>query len=179
MPLWLSATVTSLVISFPLWLLFNAINPILWLGNQPSPAPFWKGYFQVVTFLLPGGVAGSYLVRWRKPAPKHATANPPTRLFVKLPAALGKDILALQAEDHYVRVHTSKGSALLLMRMADAIDDLGELEGMRVHRSWWVSRHAVAASSTQGRKLFLTLTNGIAAPVTREAAPILRRAGWL
>ena len=29
--------------------------------------------------------------------------------------------LALEAEDHYVRVHTLHGSALILMRLADAV----------------------------------------------------------
>ena len=130
--------------------------------------------------MLPTGLAGGYLAGWwalTSAAPREP--DPPGRLFVKLPAALGRDILALQAEDHYVRVHTAKGSALLLMRLVDAIEDLGGLEGMRVHRSWWVSRHAISASAMQGRKLLLTLTNGVAAPVTRGTAPALRRAGWL
>ena len=180
LPLWLSSALTALVVSLPMWLLFNAIAPWLWLGRPPAPAAFWDGYFQVAIFMLPTGVAGGYLAGWwalTSAAPREP--DPPGRLFVKLPAALGRDILALQAEDHYVRVHTAKGSALLLMRLADAIEDLGGLEGMRVHRSWWVSRHAISASAMQGRKLLLTLTNGVAAPVTRGTAPALRRAGWL
>ena len=57
-------------------------------------------------------------------------------------AAVGVKI-ALQGEDHYVRIHTALGSELVLMRLGDAIQELDGLEGERVHRSWWVARRAV------------------------------------
>ncbi len=88
-------------------------------------------------------------------------------------------VLALQGEDHYVRVHTPLGSELLLMRLRDAVTDLEGLAGEQVHRSWWVARGAVAAVRAKGRRLSLTLTNGLEVPVSREAAAKLRRAGWL
>ena len=71
------------------------------------------------------------------------------------------------------------GSELLLMRLADAIEELEGLPGERVHRSWWVARGAVGAARANGRRLSLTLTNGLDVPVTRDAASRLRRAGWL
>ncbi len=60
-------------------------------------------------------------------------------LFDRLPPAIGRDIVHLQAQDHYVAVRTLKGEALVLISMADATEALGA-RGMRVHRSWWVSR---------------------------------------
>ncbi|MBA4767355.1 MAG: LytTR family transcriptional regulator, partial [Porphyrobacter sp.] len=75
------------------------------------------------------------------PAPSLALAANP--LLDQLPAEIGSAIIALEMEDHYVRVHTMLGSALVLMRMRDAVALLGDLEGMQVHRSWWVARGAV------------------------------------
>lgn len=62
-------------------------------------------------------------------------------LMAKLPVTIGRDIVHLNAQDHYVAVRTTGGEALVLISMADAADALGA-RGMRVHRSWWVAhRH--------------------------------------
>jgi hypothetical protein len=146
-------------------------------------------YFMVLAMVLPVGTA--YLMVERRllrppadaapasEAPAPATAAAPPKLLARLSPRLGADILALQGEDHYVRVHTPLGSELLLMRLGDAIDELEGLAGERVHRSWWVAPHAVTAVRANGRRLSLTLTNGAEVPVTRDAATRLRREGWL
>jgi hypothetical protein len=103
----------------------------------------------------------------------------PARLIARLNPRLGGEVLALQGEDHYVRVHTALGSELVLMRLGDAIQELDGLEGERVHRSWWVARQAVGETRMDGRRACLTLTNGLEVPVSREATVQLRRTGWL
>ncbi|MFV4649348.1 LytTR family DNA-binding domain-containing protein, partial [Mycobacterium tuberculosis] len=65
-------------------------------------------------------------------------------LLDRLPPRLGRNLLCLRMEDHYVRAHTDRGSDLLLMPLKAAVAELGEVEGMQVHRSWWVARSAVA-----------------------------------
>ncbi|MEM9170116.1 MAG: LytTR family DNA-binding domain-containing protein [Pseudomonadota bacterium] len=52
-------------------------------------------------------------------------------------------LLAVSAEGHYVRVHTTGGDHLLLLRFREALDALGVAEGGQVHRSWRVARDAV------------------------------------
>ena len=89
------------------------------------------------------------------------------------------EVLCLQMEDHYVRVHTATGSRLMLMPLSQAIAALNGAPGLQVHRSWWVAAKAVAAAETQGRNLRLRLTNGVVAPVARSAVPTVRAAGWL
>jgi hypothetical protein len=120
--------------------------------------------------------------RRRAPGPVGATRPAPAhsvRFLERLPAGLkGADLWAVQAEDHYVRLHTSKGSALILLRLADATAELDGIEGARVHRSWWVARSAVAGSARRGAQTVLKLPNGIEAPVSRSQASALRRAGW-
>jgi hypothetical protein len=97
----------------------------------------------------------------------------------RMPPRLGRDLLALQMEDHYVRAHTAQGSALILMSLKEAIAELGDAEGMQVHRSWWVARAAVADSGLNGRNLILRLKNGLEAPVSRPTVAKLKAAGWL
>ncbi|WP_061921768.1 LytTR family DNA-binding domain-containing protein [Altererythrobacter epoxidivorans] len=97
----------------------------------------------------------------------------------RLPPALGSDLIALEMEDHYVRAHTPLGSELILMRMRDAVAELGGIEGMQVHRSWWVARGAVEDVEREGRNVRLVLGNGITAPVSRAKVAVLKDAGWI
>ncbi len=96
------------------------------------------------------------------------------------PAArkLGTDVLALQMEDHYVRVHRSTGSELILLPLGRAIEGIS-IEGLQTHRSWWVARDAVKAVEGDARSMRLRLSNGIVAPVARTAVARLKAAGWV
>ncbi|WP_139809944.1 LytTR family DNA-binding domain-containing protein [Sphingomonas azotifigens] len=107
-----------------------------------------------------------------------STPAPTPALVELLPAHLRGRILCLENEDHYVRVHTEHGSALLLMRMRDAAAQL-EGRGERVHRGWWVAREAVTAAIRQERNWKLRLSDGREVPVARASVPALRAAGWL
>ena len=100
-------------------------------------------------------------------------------LSARLPVRLrSAEIWALQAEDHYLRVHTSLGSDLILMRLSDAIAELDGLDGAQTHRSWWVAKTAVASARRIDERAVIMLPNGVEAPVSRKFAPALRRAGW-
>ncbi len=82
-------------------------------------------------------------------------------------------------EDHYVRAHTARGSDLILIPLKEAMAELEGVDGLQVHRSWWVAREAVAEPLTSGRNLTLRLTNGLEAPVSRASIARLKAAGWL
>jgi ATP-dependent DNA helicase RecG len=75
-------------------------------------------------------------------------------------------VLALQAEDHYVRVHTPAGSDLVLIRLTDAAAEMAPVTGARTHRSWWVNRSAVQAISRKGTGtvLVLSIAEGVNKP---------------
>jgi DNA-binding LytR/AlgR family response regulator len=102
-----------------------------------------------------------------EPEPELLPAAFPAALLSRLPPGIGRDIIALETEDHYLRVHTRGGSALILMRMADAVALLDPRLGAQVHRRWWVAQAAVAAVRTEGQKLSLSLINGNLVPVGR------------
>lgn len=108
------------------------------------------------------------------PAPPAAA-----RLLARLPLALGTEVIALEMEDHYLRVHTRAGSDLILLRMRDAVAELEGMDGAQVHRSWWVSRAAVERIERDGRNVRLVLPGGLAVPVARNMVPVLKTSGWL
>ncbi|MEL7198283.1 MAG: LytTR family DNA-binding domain-containing protein [Pseudomonadota bacterium] len=113
------------------------------------------------------------------PAPAPMAQPPSNPLVDQLPAELGSDIIALEMEDHYVRVHTALGSELVLMRLRDAMVHLSEVDGRQIHRSWWVARGAVEDVVREGRNVRLKLPRDIEAPVSRAQVGELRDAGWL
>jgi DNA-binding LytR/AlgR family response regulator len=119
-------------------------------------------------------------------APGQVTHAPPAgspaalvRFMERLPPRLkGAVIYAISAEDHYLKLHTSKGTDLILMRMSDAIVELEGLEGAQTHRSWWVARDAVENARREGDRMVLTIKGGVEAPVSRPNVRPLREAGW-
>ena len=79
----------------------------------------------------------------RPPAMTWADAAPP-RFLERLPLGLrDAELWAVEAEDHYLRVHTARRQELILMRLSDAVNELQGIEGAQTHRSWWVARGAV------------------------------------
>jgi hypothetical protein len=110
-------------------------------------------------------------------APGVATALDPFR--ERLPARLkSAEIYAVEADDHYLRVHTSAGQELILLRLADAVRELSTIEGLQTHRSWWVARQGVAETVRDNGRLTLKLKSGVEAPVSRTYAPTVRAANW-
>lgn len=94
----------------------------------------------------------------------------PPALLSRLPPGIGSDVIALETEDHYLRVHAAGGSALILMRMADAVALIDPRLGVQVHRRWWVAQAAVAGMRMEGQKLSLRLINDALVPVGRTFA---------
>lgn len=86
-----------------------------------------------------------------------------------------RDILVLQAQDHYLRVTTATGSALVLYRFSDAVREMDSHGGIRAHRSYWVARSAVKRLIARGGRHFLLLTNGERVPVSRTYLEDVRR----
>jgi hypothetical protein len=112
------------------------------------------------------------------PAPVEASPAAP-RLLARLSPRFQGPVLALQSEDHYVRVHGTAASELVLIRLRDAIAEMDGLPGAQVHRSWWVAREAIAGIQTEGRAKVLVLTGGLIVPVARDSIDRLSRAGFL
>lgn len=97
----------------------------------------------------------------------------------RIPDRLGRDLLALEMEDHYLRVHTAAGSDLILMRLRDAVAELAAIDGLQVHRSYWVAGAAVReVERTPDGRMVLVLRNGLRVPVSRSYAAAVRKKQW-
>ncbi|MGX5831657.1 LytTR family DNA-binding domain-containing protein [Mesorhizobium sp. 43Arga] len=111
------------------------------------------------------------------PQPSPQPTRPP--LIDRLPHAARGKLLYLSMQDHYVEVHTDRGMSLILMRLADAIREVGDTPGVQVHRSHWVALDAVAGNKRQNGKPFLRLVDDAMLPVSRSYADAVRKAGLL
>ena len=108
-----------------------------------------------------------------------AQGSPGLSLFAaRLPGPLEGRLLCLEMQDHYLVVHHTSGSEMILCRMEDAARELEGL-GRRVHRSWWVASDAVEGVEREGQRSFLRLTDDRRVPVGRAFRPDLKAAGWL
>lgn len=90
----------------------------------------------------------------------------------------GARLIAIEAHDHYLRVHTDAGSELITLRFAQALDELARAHGWRVHRSWWVAADAVEQVRWRRGAGEIRLVGGLTAPVSRTHGPVLKEAGW-
>lgn len=97
----------------------------------------------------------------------------------QLPANKRGELLAIETQDHYLKVYTDKGRHLILMRLKDALTLLNDYPGLQIHRSWWVANSAITAIEKVDRKTWLVLKNGIKAPVSRTFTADVKKLGWV
>jgi hypothetical protein len=168
-------------------LMTPAVTLFVWFLNRAllgaKAVPFlptlaWQVF--VIAFL----VMAMRAFAWRRVVETRTVVVPPLpeaerafrlRLSAKRRAAR---LIAVEAEDHYVRVHTDQGSELLTMRFSDALAELAQAHGYRLHRSWWAAADAVEGVRWQRGKGEARLIGGLTAPVSRAFAAGLKEAGW-
>lgn len=177
---WLATAALTLVITGPLTVAVWALTGLLFEGRLRH-ADALIHFFAPVALITAVLSALNVFLGRETPVETHASAPgaAPARFLERLPPKLrGARLIAVQAEDHYLRLHTDKGSDLILMRLSDALAELEGLEGAQTHRSWWVARDAVASVARGDGRAALTLESGAVAPVSRRYARALREAGW-
>lgn len=160
-------------------------------GTWAPPSWWWVQYFYVIVLsaILTAGAWGIELLHAQKTTPPALAPAPPPGAHLassasafadRLPAKFrSADIHAVSAEDHYLRVHTSAGETMILMRLADAIRELAALPGMQTHRSWWVAKQGLADTARGDGKVTLKLKSGAEAPVSRTYLKAVKDAGWV
>lgn len=114
------------------------------------------------------------------PAPDMAPEVPTGTLLARAGVTAPEQVLAVEAEDHYLRLHLSDGRRpLVLYRLRDALAELAPLDGEQVHRGYWVAGRAVRGLERRdGRKWALRLESGLLIPVSATFLPAVRKRGW-
>ena len=187
------------MLSGPFSIVLRAVGPEKWWRIQSHGAVFPPSLLAVLTVF--------FAVRWARSAeaglawhnrsnlkqlePQHiddmahlpvATDDeeiPKPMLRARLSPGFRGPIVALEGEDHYVRVHGRTDQELVLIRLREAIAEMGTVAGQQVHRSWWVARDEIERVERSGRSWTIHLVNGATAPVSRDAVARLRAAGFL
>lgn len=146
---------------------FSLVQP----GRRFAPADLAALFVAVLVVQLIFALV-AFALNSRDSAP--AIARTPPKFLDKVPPHLAGDLIALEAQDHYLKVHTDRGAHMMLMRLADAAAQLSEDQGLQVHRGWWVANDAVASAG----KSQLRLRNGLIVPVSRTYLQAVRNRGW-
>ena len=157
-----------------IWL---AMGVLFLHGLKLSYLPSTLGYSAIMSVVM---TALSWVIYGRRPPAPAPAETRPAKFLERLPFRLrDAELYAVEAEDHYLRVRTSKGSELILLRLSDAVAELEGVEGAQTHRSWWVAKAGIADVRRGDGRATLMLKDGAEAPVSRTHAKGLRETGWI
>ncbi len=152
----------ALLIAIMIALFLFFLNSLLW-----ADIPTLPNFISYLMLTIPISVVLTVMIPFFISIIGVKTTKQKIALLRRLPAHLGSNILYLSVQDHYVEVITDKGSHLILMRFNDAITELNGLEGIQIHRSYWVNLTAVKAVKNNKGKKTLIITNEIELPISR------------
>lgn len=168
---------TGVIVSLPVTLMLFLLSE--W------PSSFARlilqfGYVLLISLVISTGMYASERLKRTDAISAMASPDPVKKFMQRLPVKYHSAKLhALSAEDHYLRVHTSLGEELVLLRLSDAIKELAEANGLQVHRSWWVSKVGIGETKRQKDRLLLILHSGTEVPVSRAYRRAVKAAGFV
>lgn len=137
-------------------------------------------YVLIISLIISTGMYVAYVLEQAKAAPDTSNADPFATFMDRLPLKLrAAELHAVASEDHYLRVYTSLGEEMILMRLADAVRELSQADGLQVHRSWWVAKQGVQEEKRVDGRSLLVLSSGIEVPVSRSFRAKAKEAGLI
>ncbi len=152
---WLGVFVAPFDVSPPHWL--NLFTQELLFGTL-GHVLIWQAVNVSSRFMF------GYTLYEAKPKVSAHTAG----FLHHVPNSLRDGLLAVQAQEHYIKIHSKESSELILYRFGDALRELTDTAGMQVHRSFWIAEKSVREHKREGGRLLLTLHNGLEVPVSRS-----------
>lgn len=85
------------------------------------------------------------------------------------------EIVALKAEQHYVRIYTRNGEDLVHEKFRSAVSDFVRCGGVQVHRSYAVNPEFISAVESENGTYSITMSNGLNVPVSRSHTAVARQ----
>ncbi|MEM7268127.1 MAG: LytTR family DNA-binding domain-containing protein [Pseudomonadota bacterium] len=133
------------------------LSPYLWVGFTPVE-------------LAQPAMQPAYAAATEQTAAETSTPAEPELpgLLLACQPPLRGDLLAAEAQEHYVKLKGTIQSGMALYRFGDAVRDLSRYQGMQIHRSHWVSDEAVTAVIGKRGSLKIELVDGEVVPVSRR-----------
>jgi hypothetical protein len=104
---------------------------------------------------------------------RSAPPDPMDHFWSKVPKSLGRDLVALTAELHYLRVQTPEGDTLILYPFGRAVEELGD-RGYRIHRSHWIAAEHLDCVERDGDRYFCRTDTALRLPLSRSYRRTIR-----
>ena len=140
---------------------------------------FWQMVQALPVAIIIGIVAYFFFQPVQSPTIGSERRDSDGRLMLRLPPEKRGQLLYMSMQDHYVEIVTSKGRELVLLRLADAINEAGSTTGIQVHRSHWAAFSAISSIRRSAGKSGVVMSDGTELPVSRTFAKALRAAGYV
>ena len=179
----LAAIVAGAVAGGAIFAALIAINMVLFDISVDSVRQFWPLGLNVIGISTVITVAIVQIKRHMAAGtPEAAEPRPeakPAPILRRLPMEKRGRLISLSVSDHYVEVTTANGQELVLMRLSDAMEEVGDTQGMQVHRSHWAALDQIVSARRDGAKAILTMADGREIPASRTYVPALKAAGVL
>lgn len=173
LPIVAAIVIVGLVSTLPMMFVVAWALDMVFARSTP-PRELVSLYASVASVqLVISGIASWPSLAQARSAPPAEDLNA-DRFFERVPERLGRDLVALEAQDHYVMVHTRRGSALVSMQLSEAMQLLPPQLGLQAHRRWWVAREAVAGLRREGHQTLIDLAGGLTVPVGRTYLAAVR-----
>jgi hypothetical protein len=87
--------------------------------------------------------------------------------LASLPEVIGRDVIAISSDLHYLNVHTGLGTAVVLGSVSRCAQFFAD-QGMMVHRSNWVAKQHVARVVISGSEAYCIMSNGMKVAISRS-----------
>jgi hypothetical protein len=176
---WRRLLTVSVLMTPPVTGLVALVNH--WLsGMRLGPENIAEPWFQV--FIVSFAAMCLRQLAWAEPpavAPAEPEVDPEAAFRQRLSAKRREAaLIAVEAEDHYLRVHTDAGDELITARFGDAMEELCAARGFQTHRSWWVAADAIEDVKWLRGRGEAILKCGLKVPISRANAAALKAAGW-
>lgn len=153
------------------WALLNLVPLAPTVIREPTAAP-------VGGMSLPPVAAGGDAVGIVDAGNGDAAVTPSpdplaSAFFERLPAAIGRDLVRIDADLHYLQVRTALGRATVLGSLAEVEAALPDA-GLRVHRSHWIAFAHLRRVSKSAKGWACELRGGERVPISRRRLPEVR-----
>ncbi|MGB7319550.1 MAG: LytTR family DNA-binding domain-containing protein [Planktotalea sp.] len=174
---WLSPVLVSLSTAVTIGITVTLLNGLAFARSPLDTAHFGTPIFSIMATAAVIAFVFKSLSDGRiKPA---QTQKQPPPLLDRLDFDKRGALISLSVQDHYVEVTTTKGTALVLIRLSDAMRETGSVQGVQIHRSHWVALSHITAARRDGDRAILTLSDGRDLPASRSNIKTLKEHGIL
>ena len=171
---WLNILISTGVIGIAVTIVLSVLNLIAF-DIWPSTWAELLNQFIIVTLISAVVEVGSFALGAGSPTQNENAVA----LMQRLPWEKRGPLVSLSAEDHYIRVTTTNGTKLLLIRLLDAIKEVGDTRGMQIHRSHWVALDQIQKVERSGDRGKVIMKDESSCPISRKYMPDVRAAGML